>query len=162
MNSKQRFFLVLKRGLILLILLVVAQIVINTMSQKPDLGARRGQLAGCPESPNCVSSQATPADTIHYVAPFAAPESATETLKQLVKIAESMPRAKLIESQEGYARFEFRSFLFRYVDDLELVSSEADQCVHVRSASRVGYSDLGVNRKRVEAIRTILRREAGG
>ncbi len=65
-----------------------------------------------------------------------------------------MKRARIITAQKGYIHAEFTSFLFRFVDDVEFVLDEGSKTIHVRSASRVGYSDLGVNRKRVEAIRS--------
>jgi uncharacterized protein (DUF1499 family) len=61
-----------------------------------------------------------------------------------------MPRSRLVSSRDGYLHAEFRSRLLGFVDDVEFSIDEAEQLIHFRSASRVGYSDLGVNRKRME------------
>jgi uncharacterized protein (DUF1499 family) len=71
----------------------------------------------------------------------------------------SLPRARIVESGEGHLRAEVTSRLFRFVDDLELLLVPGTARIEVRSASRVGYSDLGVNRARVEALRAALRRD---
>ena len=113
------------------------------------------QLAPCPERPNCVSSLAE--DERHRVEPLALRGSADESLARLRRIVEEMPGAKVSETGEGYLRAEFRSRIFRFVDDLELLADPAAGVVHVRSASRVGYSDLGVNRRRVQQIRSRYR-----
>ena len=99
-----------------------------------------------PDSPNCVSSRAPQDDSTHYVAPLQG-----VTLDQVTSAALAMPRTELVEQADGYAHIVFRTALLRFKDDLEL--EQEDGVVHVRSASRVGYSDLGVNRKRVEALR---------
>lgn len=108
------------------------------------------RLAPCPSSPNCVSSRAPASDRVHAIAPF------TNTTLAAVKAAAlALPRAKLVEETDGYVHIVVTTRLLRFRDDLEL---EADSdVVHVRSASRVGYGDLGVNRARVEAIRAALR-----
>lgn len=108
------------------------------------------RFAPPPKSPNAVSSRAPSDDREHHVAPL---EGAT--LEQVKTAALAMPRTELVEEGEGYARIVFTTALMRFKDDLEL--EEEDGVVHVRSASRVGYSDLGANRKRVEALRAALR-----
>ena len=114
-------------------------------------GAPGGRLAPCPKRPNCVSSQAD--DAGHRVEPFAAPEGAQRRLDRLAALIEATPRARVVERGDTYLRAEYTSRLFRFVDDLELAADEAAGVVHVRSASRVGRSDLGANRRRVEALR---------
>jgi uncharacterized protein (DUF1499 family) len=121
------------------------------------LGAPGGRLAPCPATPNCVSSQAAATDATHYVAPLAFtidPRLAWEQLRELVATAE---RASIVAERENYLHAEFRSRLIGFVDDLECVLDAGARVIHVRSASRVGYSDLGVNRARVEALRARLR-----
>lgn len=107
------------------------------------------RFADVPKSPNCVSSRAPRDDREHYITPFTG-----VTLEQVKAAALAMPRTKLKEEADGYLHITFRTRLFRFVDDLEL-EQEGD-IVHVRSASRVGYSDMGVNRKRVEALRAAV------
>lgn len=108
------------------------------------------RFAPPPKSPNCVSSRAPADDAEHHVAPFEG-----TSLDAVVDAALAMPRTTLAERADGYARVVFTSALMRFKDDVEL--EEEDGTVHVRSASRVGYSDLGANRKRVEALRAALR-----
>ena len=124
----------------------------------PKLGVNNGQLMQCPETPNCVSSQA--ADEQHYIQPIQFMGTQQEAQSALLKMLETWKRTKIIVTQEEYIRAEFASMIFRFVDDVEfyLSSVKADETViHVRSASRVGYSDFGVNRKRIERIRSKLK-----
>jgi uncharacterized protein (DUF1499 family) len=119
----------------------------------PDnLGVSGGRLAPCPASPNCVSSQAT--DQEHRVEPLPLLGSPAETRSHLLAVLAAEPRVRMVEQQDSYLRAEFTSKLLRFVDDVEFLIGP--EVVHVRSASRLGYSDLGVNRKRVEALRQKL------
>ena len=113
------------------------------------------QLAPCPDRPNCVSSQAEDED--HRVEPLGLEGTAEEALARLREIIAAMPGATVDEVGEGRLKARFRSRVFRFVDDLEMVVDVAAGVIHVRSASRVGYSDLGVNRRRVETIRNRYR-----
>lgn len=121
--------------------------------QRPShLGVKNGQLSPCPGSPNCVVSQGTP-DAEHAIAPIAYSGEATSALAQLEAVITEMPRTAIIEKTDTYLYAEFTSPLMGYVDDVEFYLDPADTVIHVRSASRLGQSDLGVNRKRIEAIR---------
>ena len=109
-------------------------------------------LPGCPGSPNCVSSRPGE-DAVHGIAPFAFsgdPAVALERLKQ-VAVAEG---GRLVRAKGGYVHLEFRSRVFRFVDDVEFLLGSEPGRIEVRSASRSGHSDLGVNRRRVERLRT--------
>jgi uncharacterized protein (DUF1499 family) len=110
------------------------------------------QLAPCPDKPNCVSSQAE--DERHRVEPLPLDSTPEEALDRLRQIIEAMPRATVDEAGDGRLRARFRSRIFGFVDDLEMAVDPEAGVIHVRSASRVGRSDLGVNRRRVEEIRT--------
>jgi uncharacterized protein (DUF1499 family) len=115
----------------------------------------RAPMAPCPESPNCVSSEA--ADAAHAVAPFelaVAPGRAWAAAREAVA---ELPRTRIAEERAGYLRAVCRSRLLRFADDLELELRTDPDRIAVRSASRVGYSDLGVNRRRVESLRARLR-----
>jgi uncharacterized protein (DUF1499 family) len=123
--------------------------------KRPDtLGVKDGKLAACPGTPNCVSSQATDAehkvDAIAYFAP------AAEVMEKLKSVVTNMERATVIEEGSNYLYAEFTSGLMGFVDDVEFYIDDAAKVIHVRSASRLGQSDLGVNRKRVEEIRSKL------
>jgi uncharacterized protein (DUF1499 family) len=115
------------------------------------LGVRDGRLSPCPVSPNCVSSLAP--DDVHRIdpLPFAGPSAVA--ISRLAGIVRSLPRASVVAADEIYLHAEFRSAAFRFVDDVEFLADESAGLIHLRSASRVGSSDLGVNRKRIEAIR---------
>ncbi|HZE59145.1 MAG TPA: DUF1499 domain-containing protein [Burkholderiales bacterium] len=117
-----------------------------------NLGVKDGRLAPCKRTPNCVSSQADPTDHEHYIAPIAFRGSAAE----LRRAVESMARARVIKTERDYLYAEYRTRLMRYVDDLELYYDEKQGLVHVRSASRLGRRDFGVNRDRVEALRRTI------
>jgi len=108
------------------------------------LGVRQGRLAACPWRPNCVSSL-DPGDR-HRISPIPFAGTGRAAIEKLAGIVRSLPRASVITSTENYLHAEFRSALFRFAD-------EPAGVIQVRSASRVGFSDLGVNRRRIEAIR---------
>jgi len=121
----------------------------------PDLGIKNSKLAPCPKTPNCVSSQAH--DEEHYIQPIIYSGTQQEAHDRLLQIIEAEKRTNILTDQEDYIRVEFTSALFRFVDDVEFYfpQEKADETViHIRSASRVGSSDLGVNRKRMERIRS--------
>jgi uncharacterized protein (DUF1499 family) len=115
------------------------------------LGVREGRLAPCPTIPNCVSS--LDRDDVHRIAPMPFPGSAAAAIGRLTGIVRSLPRASVVSAAETCLHAEFRSAVFRFVDDVEFFADESAGVIQVRSASRVGSSDLGVNRKRIETIR---------
>jgi uncharacterized protein (DUF1499 family) len=116
--------------------------------KRPDLGVKNGRLAPCKRSPNCVSSQANPVDLEHYVAPLHG------SMAEVRKAVEAFPRTTIIEARNDYLYAEFRTRLLRYVDDVEFYFD--GQVIHVRSCSRLGRRDFGVNRKRVEQLRSLI------
>jgi uncharacterized protein (DUF1499 family) len=116
-----------------------------------NLGVRDGMLAPCPDRPNCVSSQS--ADKAHAIAPLTFKSTTSNAIADLKRIVGSMKGASIIQESLTYLHVEFESALFRFVDDVEFCLDDAAKLVHIRSASRIGYSDLGVNRRRVEKIR---------
>ena len=118
-----------------------------------NLGFRSGHLADCPETPNCVSSQATDKD--HFIEPFSYTGDKKEAFQRLKKIIESEERTRIITESENYLHVEFTTAIMRFVDDVEFYFPD-EPLIHVRSASRVGYSDLGVNRRRVEHLRELF------
>lgn len=124
------------------------------MSRKNDSDLTPSVLADCPDIPNCVSSQAS--NPSQRVEPFACGGSCSETLSQLEAILLSMSDASIVVATESYVRVEFTTTLFRFVDDLELLADPETKVLHVRSASRVGTWDLGLNRRRVETLRRRL------
>ncbi|HEX6318309.1 MAG TPA: DUF1499 domain-containing protein [Burkholderiales bacterium] len=113
-----------------------------------NLGVRDGKLAPCKRSPNCVSSQASPTDAEHYIAPLHG------TMDAVRRAVGAFSGASIIEKSETYLYAEFRSKLLRYVDDVEFFFDGS--VIHVRSCSRLGRRDFGVNRRRVEALRRLI------
>jgi uncharacterized protein (DUF1499 family) len=111
-------------------------------------------LPPCPSSPNCVSTQAT--DEGHAIAPIRYRKVKAEAKEALKEAIRSLPRTKLVDEDESYLHYECTSLLFRFVDDVEFVFDDATKTLHFRSASRTGYGDLGVNRKRMEEIRQLV------
>ena len=116
------------------------------------LGVSNGRLSPPPRKPNCVSSQADPADTQHYIAPIGFAGDPATAMKKLRDVIADQKGAEVIEARPDYLYAEFSSKLMGFVDDVEFYND--GKAIQVRSASRLGYSDLGANRKRVEAIRS--------
>lgn len=122
-----------------------------TAPRPTDLGVNDGMLAKCPSSPNCVSTQADNPDQRMPVIPFDG--KADDMLKKIKQSMQSaFPRAILVREVDHYLHFEFKSRIFRFVDDVEFFVDDTTSVVHFRSASRVGHSDLGANRKRMRKI----------
>lgn len=119
-----------------------------------DLGVRNGNLKAPPSSPNAVSSQA--AGGYHQIAPLACKGSQEQAMKALKAIVENTPNTRIVEMKPDYLYAEYTSALMGFVDDVEFYFPPSGNIIHVRSASRLGNSDLGANRKRIEAIRARL------
>ncbi len=111
---------------------------------------RPAELAPCPNSPNCVSTKSK--DPGRAMPPLPYLGSGRESLDRLVAIVLEMKRATIVASSPIYLHVKFRSALFRFVDDVEFVLEDSASVVHFRSASRTGYYDFGVNRKRMKEI----------
>lgn len=114
-------------------------------------GVSSDRLSPCPKSPNCVSSLSE--DKSHQVDPLTYSASLEEAREKLISVIKSMKRSEIVTAEKNYIHATFTSFLFRFVDDVEFSLDDETKVINVRSASRAGYSDLGVNRRRVEEIR---------
>lgn len=115
--------------------------------------ATAASLADCPKSPNCVSSQASNPD--RQVAPLKGGDNAEEARQRLTAVLDSLPRVSWTAPTEQRVEAQFTSLIFRFTDDV-VFEIEEDGTIQVRSASRIGYSDLGANRSRVEMLRERL------
>ena len=115
------------------------------------LGTPRTAFNPCPESPNCVSSKSI--DQEHQIAPL------KSTIQDIRRVILNMERAMIIAQNENYLYVEFTSAIMGFVDDVEFLYDPGQQVIQVRSASRLGKSDLGVNRKRIEFIRSALKQQ---
>lgn len=135
----------------LISLLCVAALSCTHAVRPETMPVRDAPLPPCPASPNCVSSEAT--DSEHYVEPLRVAGDPIQAMQQLKHIVETLPRTRIVTATDAALHAECTSLIFRFVDDLDLRFDPRAGVMQVRSASRTGYSDLGVNRRRVEAIR---------
>jgi uncharacterized protein (DUF1499 family) len=119
-----------------------------------NLGVNDGKLLDCPDSPNCVSSFAL--DDKHQIDPMSFSGSSQEQIKILKSIINNFGNASVVSEGENYIHAEFFSNMLKFVDDVEFFLDEKNKKLHFRSASRLGYGDFGVNRKRIETIKTKL------
>ena len=122
----------------------------------PYLGVKDNRLSPCPSSPNCVSSQSD--EEKHKIDPIRFTCPSGEAMDRLKKIVQMMKRTTLVRESPDYLHVEFRTFL-GFVDDGEFYIDGTQKVIHLRSASRVGYWDLGANRRRMESIRTEFERK---
>ncbi|MBD2594193.1 DUF1499 domain-containing protein [Nostoc spongiaeforme FACHB-130] len=119
------------------------------------LGIDHGHLTACPSSPNCVVSQG--ADAKHAIDPIAYHVDRDTARATLLKVLTVVPRTEVIEQTDNYIHALSKSRIFKFIDDVEFYFPVNESVIHIRSASRVGESDLGVNRRRLEQIRLALR-----
>ena len=119
-----------------------------------EVGLTNGTLRPCPETPNCVLSLST--DEVHGIAPLTYEGDAAEGMRLLKAAMDRLPRTRIVTEEGRYLHVEFTTRIMRFVDDVEFLVAENGGRIDVRSASRVGYGDLGANRKRVEEIRAVL------
>ncbi len=115
-----------------------------------------GSDMNCPDSPNCVSSLAS--DSAHYIAPLTFSDQTEAAMQRLKAALLSEKRMTIVTEQTNYLHGEVRSLIFRFVDDVEFTLVPEQGVFHARSSSRVGYSDFGVNRRRIERIRQLFQK----
>jgi len=130
----------------------ILYIIVMTLSTATQASAK--QLPPCPSSPNCVSSQATDAD--HAIAPFKIVGNVEEAWTALKKALISQSRTVITDETGNTLHAQATSLVFRFVDDIDAILDTDARLIHIRSASRTGYGDFGVNRKRVEMLRSQL------
>ena len=119
------------------------------------LGIEEDHLLSCPASPNCVVSQGE-TDEEHGIAPIKYSSDRETARALLLKVLTVVPRTEVLEQTDDYIRFASTSRLLGFVDDGEFYLPEDEAVIHMRSASRMGESDLGVNRRRLEQIRLAM------
>jgi uncharacterized protein (DUF1499 family) len=141
-----------------LVVLVIVMPLFSCAGSKPtNLGVKDSRLAPCPSTPNCVSSDAT--DPSHLAAAFQLAVPATDGWRTARAAVANLPRTRIVTETDDYLHAECRSAFFGFVDDLELHLRPTQGIIAVRSAARLGHSDFGVNRKRVENLRLLLRNQ---
>ena len=111
---------------------------------------------GCPDAPKCISSQVQ--DPRHFIEPFTFDDQAAEAMLRLKDALLSEKRVTIVIEQPTYLRAEVRSLIFSFVDDVEFTLLPEQGLVQIRSSARIGYSDFGVNRRRVERIRQLFQK----
>jgi uncharacterized protein (DUF1499 family) len=145
----------IQRGIVMCVCIFLFGCTIGeTYNPGVEVADGKNRLAPCPETPNCVSSLA-PMDE-RYVPPLRYTGNKEDAYRVLVDLIASQQRAKIVAKEANYVRAEYKSAIFRFVDDVEFLFSEDQPVIDVRSASRVGYYDFGVNRRRIEDIRSRL------
>jgi uncharacterized protein (DUF1499 family) len=128
---------------------------ISCAGEPPDtLGVRDGRLADCPGKPNCLCSD-DPREG-HNTEPLVFSGTAEEAWGALRRVVEEYPRAKIVTDTGEYMHAEFTVSIFGFVDDVEFHLRAGEGIIALRSASRLGYSDLGVNRRRIDKLRRML------
>jgi uncharacterized protein (DUF1499 family) len=144
-------------GRLVIALLFVMPFFSCTGTRPTNLGVHDARLAPCPSSPNCVSSDDS--DPPHQIPPFRLAVPVVEGWRAARAAVLDLPRTKVITETDNYLHAECSSAFFGFVDDLELHLRTSQGLIAIRSAARLGYSDLGVNRKRVEQLRALLRQQ---
>ncbi len=154
MKRRFRFRTVVTQWLLLLTFAAVSACSSNPVTT----GLIDNRLAPCPDSPNCVSSDAT--DEAHRVEPYRLKAPAQDAWHGLQNVVAAEQGVRLVEANDSYLHVEVRSAIMRFVDDTEFQLRASEGIIAVRSAARTGYNDTGVNRKRIERIREALRARA--
>ena len=122
----------------------------------PDnLGVTAGKLIECPGSPNCVNTQSD--KEAEKMSPLSYSGSISDAKAKLIKVIEEQDRTKIIKQSDDYLHVEFKTKIMRFVDDVEFYFDDANKLIHFRSASRLGHSDMGLNRKRMEEITSLYK-----
>jgi uncharacterized protein (DUF1499 family) len=136
---------------VLVVLATIGLAVAARLVPPPEtLGVREGRLAPCPDTPNCVSSQSSDAE--HTMEPISYDGEQETARVHLLSIIDSMDRATILENRPDYIHVVFRSRVFGFPDDVEFVFDDAEKQIHFRAAARLGQSDMGVNRSRMQSI----------
>jgi uncharacterized protein (DUF1499 family) len=137
------------------LLLITSMPLLSCTGKRPaHLGVSDAGLSPCPASPNCVSSDAS--DREHSTPPLRLVVPPDEGWKMARELVLTLPRTRIVNETTGYLHAECQSALFGFIDDLELDLRPAESAIAIRSASRIGYSDFGVNRRRVDTLREAL------
>lgn len=119
--------------------------------QSSETSVAGGKLRPCPNSPNCVCS--LDRGRRQFVEPLTFDEDPAAAFLRLKHMLAAWPRTQVVRDEPVYLAAKCTSLIFRFVDDIEFALDTRQKLIHVRSASRLGYSDFGVNRRRVEEIR---------
>ncbi len=148
------------KALFMIIAVIVIAIIIFffILGQKSASGKAIGlidaHLAKCPTKPNCVCSEHSD-DSEHYIEPIIVTKESANDIKKLLKNIIQRMGGKIESETDNYISATFTSKVFRFIDDLEIKIDRDKKTIHLRSASRVGYSDAGVNKQRIEIFKEL-------
>ena len=148
-NRKDR----IKMWIAIIVVVMVSGVLVSMFTannRAPKLGVVGGRLTDMPESPNAVSSQTSDEDK--KVEPFPYKETKASTMDGIKLSVKAYGNAEIVEEKENYLRLVFTTGLMRYKDDGEFYFDDQEKVVHFRSASRMGYSDMGLNRERYSVL----------
>jgi len=126
-------------------------------SEEKRTGIINGKFKLCPKTPNCVSTMA-PKEDKHYISPISYYSSQEEAVEKIIQIINSFKRSTIIVKEIDYIHAIFSTKLLKFKDDVEFYFDDQNKIIHFKSASRIGSSDLGTNRKRMEKIRKLYSR----
>ncbi|MEA5576118.1 DUF1499 domain-containing protein [Anabaena sp. UHCC 0451] len=140
---------------LVIVLTLTISLIVPAITWATGLGIESGYLSPCPNSDNCVVSQN--ADAKHAIEPITYHLDRDTVRETLLKVLTVVPRTEVIEQTDNYIHALSKSRIFKFIDDVEFYLPTDESVIHIRSASRVGESDLGVNRRRMEQIRLALR-----
>ena len=159
--SRYALLFVLAIAIIALALFVAGQVGLLRGKAPADLGLTDGKLKRPSKTENSVSSQAAqwpdhPRLAYALIEPLTYSGSGAEAMKRLAAMLNAMPRTSIVSNQPDYIYAQCSTQLLKFTDDIEFALDEAASVIHVRSASRLGQKDFGVNRARVEAIRASM------
>ncbi len=138
-------------GLVILGVLQFVALWIGARTKSRPENVNTGELAPCPDSPNCVSTEAT--DAQHSIAAIPFSGSPADARATLVGILQEIPKTTIITNREGYVYAETRSKVMSFVDDMDFVIDADQSVIRFRSAARLGKGDMGKNRERMEWVR---------
>lgn len=141
----------LKIIVVLAVAFIVLNIILAKMAKQPtNLGVQNGQLTPCPGSPNCVTTQSNhPSSKMEAIAYEG---TLADNMTKLKNVIEQFSKTNIISEKENYLHVTFGTPIFNYIDDVEFYFDDANKLLHFRSASRIGYSDMGVNKKRMQKV----------
>lgn len=144
-------------GIVIVYLIILA--VVAVLNERPDnLGHDNGNLQPCPDSPNCVNTQTPASDEQHHMEPLVYQSDLQSAHNKLLKVVDGMARTTVITDtlfeNGAYMHVEYTTPVFRFTDDVEFYIDDRTQTIHFRSASRLGHSDIGANRRRMKKLVT--------
>jgi uncharacterized protein (DUF1499 family) len=138
---------------IIVFLLILTRLGLFSGKRPTNLGVVSGKLTGCPTTPNCVSSQAD--DIQHSIAPLPLMGDLAGEQQILLSLLKDFPLVNIVVNEQGYIHAEFMTSIMMYTDDVEFLFDTESSVIQIRSASRLGSSDFGLNRRRMEKIRQL-------